>query len=145
MHSPRGRPDEERMGFLIEILLEFFGETLLQVVLQVFAEVGMHSVNGMRDPDRRRPVNPWLAGTGYLIFGVIVGGISLWFRPELFLASNTLRLLNLIATPAAAGLAMMGMGALRRRRDQPLIRLDRFAYGFIFAFGTSVTRYIVAG
>lgn len=134
------------MEFLIEIVLELFGETLLQIVFQVLAEVGLHSIHGMRDHDPTRPaVNPWLAGMGYLMFGTIAGGISLWIRPDLLIASHTLRLLNLILTPLAAGLMTMAIGTWRRKRGQELIRLDRFTYGFIFAFGMGATRYIVAG
>jgi hypothetical protein len=146
MPSPHGMPPDAPMEFLIEILLEFFGETLLQLVFQVLAEVGMHSFHGMRDHDGTRPaVDPWLAGVGYLLLGTVAGGISLWIKPDLFLASSTLRLLNLVATPLAAGLVTVALGAWRRRRDQALIRLDRFVYGFIFAFGMGATRYIVAG
>ena len=146
MRSPHGRPTDAPMEFLFEIIVELFGETLLQLFFQVFAEVGLHSFNGMRDRDRTRtPVNPWLAGVGYLMFGAIAGGISLWFKPDLFIASHKLRLLNLVITPLAAGLLTMVLGAWRRRHDQELVRLDRFAYAFIFAFGMGAARYIVAG
>jgi len=41
-----------------------------------------------------------------------------------------MRIANLIITPIAAGGAMGALGAWRRRRNEELIRLDRFAYGF---------------
>ncbi|RQP21463.1 hypothetical protein DZC73_28505 [Albitalea terrae] len=131
---------------MIEIVLELFGDVLLQVVLQVLAEVGVHSWRGLRDPDGERPpANPVLATLGYLLFGTIVGGLSLFFRPELLLAPGKLRWLNLVVTPLISGLVMMAMGAWRRRRDQPLVRMDRFAYGYTFAFAASAARFFVAG
>jgi hypothetical protein len=46
--------------------------------------------------------------------------------------------------PALAGLTMAALGAWRQRRGQELIRLDRFAYAFIFAFVFSLVRFIWA-
>jgi len=133
------------MEFLIEIVLEVFGEIILQVVLQSLAEVGLHSARALRDPARGQPAaNPFFATLGYLLFGTIVGLVSLWVRPQLFIVSHALRMANLLITPLAAGLAMMMLGAWRRRREQVLVRMDRFAYGFVFALATSATRYIVA-
>jgi hypothetical protein len=134
------------MEALIEIVLELFGEVLLQLVLQVLAEVGIHSWRGLRDPGRERPAaNPVLATMGYLLFGTIVGSLSLLFRPELLIAPGKLRWLNLLVTPIVSGLVMTAIGAWRRRRDQPLVRMDRFAYGFTFAFAASAARLVIAG
>ena len=134
------------MEALIEIVLELFGEVLLQLFLQVLAEVGIHSWRGLRDPERHHPpANPVLATLGYLLFGTIVGGLSLLVMPDLFIVSTKLRMLNLLVTPFVSGLVMMALGAWRRRRDQPLVRMDKFAYGFTFAFAASAARYIVAG
>ena len=36
---------------------------------------------------------------------------------------------------------MAGIGAWRRRRDQELIRLDRFAYGYLFALAMAAIRF----
>jgi hypothetical protein len=43
--------------------------------------------------------------------------------------------------PGRAGLAMMARGAWRRRRDQELIRLDKFAYGYLFALAMALVRF----
>lgn len=50
-------------------------------------------------------------------------------------------LADLILTPIAAGAVMAALGAGRRRRDQELIRLNRFPYGFLFAFAMAVVRF----
>jgi hypothetical protein len=47
----------------------------------------------------------------------------------------------LVLVPIAAGAAMSLMGAWRRRRDQTLIRLDRFAYGYVFAIAMAAIRF----
>jgi hypothetical protein len=40
-----------------------------------------------------------------------------------------------------AGVAMAALGAWRRRRDEEPILLDRFAYGFLFAFVMAAVRF----
>jgi len=125
------------MEIIFEVLFSFVGEFLLQVFAEALVELGLHSV---REPFRRPP-NPWLAAVGYALFGAIAGGISLWILPTLLVHSHSMQLMNVVLTPIAAGLAMMAMGAWRRRRDQELIRIDKFAYGYLFALGMALVRF----
>lgn len=125
------------MEIIFEIIFSFAGEFLLQVILEVFAELGLHSMH----ETWRRPPNPWMAAIGYALFGTIAGGLSLLLFPTLLVHSHTLQLLNVILTPIAAGLAMMAMGAWRRRREQEVIRLDKFAYGYLFALALALVRF----
>lgn len=120
-------------------LLQFLGELVMQVIIEVIAELIGHSI---KTPFRRtKPINPWLAVTGYFLFGTVAGGISLWLFPENFIHAPWLRLTNLILTPLAAGIVMSALGAWRRRKEQQLIRLDTFAYGFCFALAMTLIRF----
>jgi hypothetical protein len=123
---------------MIEFLLELFGEFFLQLCIEALAEMGLHAV---ADP-LRRPINPWLAALGYAVFGALLGALSLWLFPVHFIGNHTLRYLNLIITPVAVGLAMMWVGMWRAKRGQPVMRLDRFTFGFLFAFALGVTRFV---
>jgi hypothetical protein len=125
------------MEIIFEVLFSFVGEFLLQVFAEALAELGLHSVREAF----RKPPNPWLAAIGYALFGAIAGGISLWILPTLLVHSHSMQLMNVVLTPIAAGLAMMAMGAWRRRRDQELIRIDKFAYGYLFALGMALVRF----
>jgi hypothetical protein len=126
---------------LFEILfavLQVVGEIVLQIVLEALFELGLHSV---REPFRRpKPIHPLLAALGYAILGAAAGAISLWLFPQRFIASPSLRIVNLVVKPVAAGAAMAAMGAWRRKRDDELIRLDRFAYGLLFALAMAAVR-----
>ena len=130
------------MEIFFELLLaalQILGELLLQVVLEVLAELGLRSV---REPFRRpEPIHPFMAAVGYALFGAIAGGASLWLFPNLFIGTRSLRLMNLVVTPVAAGLMMSAIGAWRRRRDETLIRIDRFGYGFLFALSMAAVRF----
>lgn len=124
---------------LLFVLLQFVGELLLQIILEFLFELGLHSV---REPFRRpKPLHPSLAAIGYVILGAAAGAISLWIFPELFIATGWLRVVSLVVTPAAAGAAMAAIGAWRRTKAKEVIRLDRFAYGFLFALAMAIVRF----
>ena len=129
------------MEFIFELLFEIFGELLLQIVLELLFELGLRS---LQQPFKKSP-NPLLSGIGYASFGAIAGGLSLWWFPQLFITSHAGRIANVIITPLLSGLAMAALGAWRRRRDQPTILLDRFAYAFIFAMAMALVRLRFGG
>ena len=130
------------MEELLLVIFQFIGETLLQVVVEVLTEMGLHT---MREPFQiRRNRNPLIASLGYAIFGAIAGGLSLWLFPLHLILSHSLQVVGLFASPLAASFIMVGLGAWRRRRGEELVRLDRFAYSFIFAFTMGAIRFAFA-
>lgn len=134
------------MEIVFEVILQVFGwivqvlgELLLQLVMEAIAELFGHSV---KEPFRRpEPPRPWLAAIGYLIFGALAGGLSLWLLPSLFIETGWLRIANLLVTPILAGLLMEAIGSWRRKNEKEVIRLESFAYGFCFAFSMALVRY----
>lgn len=125
----------------MELLFELLFEVMLQLVLEVAASLGLHSVH---DPARRRP-NPWLAAIGYSIVGGMCGAISLVIFPNLFVTSGTGQILNLMFTPVLAGLLMGAIGIWRLRRGDDLVRIDKFAYGYLFALNVALVRFYFGG
>jgi len=121
---------------MLEFIFEMVGEFLLQAILEGLVELGFHS---LAEPFRKPP-NPWLAAIGYALFGAVAGGLSLLLFPD-HLVSGNLRLANLVATPIAVGLLMCIMGIWRSRHDQPVLRIDRFAYGYVFALFLALVRF----
>ena len=121
---------------MLEFLFEIAGEFILQIVLEALVELGFHTI---AEPFRKTP-NPWLATLGYVLLGSVLGGLSLLVFP-LHLVGGGLREANLVITPIAAGLLMCLMGVWRARRDQPVLRIDRFAYGYVFALSIALVRF----
>ncbi|HEV6964132.1 MULTISPECIES: hypothetical protein [Roseateles] len=78
---------------------------------------------------------------GYLLLGAGVGALSLWLLPQHLTRDGWPRLLNLVVTPVLAGLAMTLIGHWRARRGDPVLRIDRFACGYLFALAVAVVRY----
>jgi hypothetical protein len=124
---------------MIELILQFFGEFVIQVTGEALLELGFHSV---AEPFRKPP-NPWFAAMGYMVFGAVFGGLSLLVFSSHFVAQPW-RILNLIITPIAVGGMMSLMGSWRARRGDDLIRIDRFAYGYLFALSFALIRFFFA-
>ena len=80
---------------------------------------------------------------GYTLFGAILGGLSLLVFPD-NLVPEAWRIANLVLTPLAVGAMMAGMGVWRARRGQPVLRIDRFAYGYLFALSLALIRFFFA-
>nr|WP_295772543.1 hypothetical protein [Rhodoferax sp.] len=125
------------MEILFEFVFSFLGEFVLQVLGQLFIEVGLHS---LAEPFRKEP-KPWLAAVGYVLFGAVLGGVSLLVFPDYLVASKNLRLANAVLSPIAAGLSMAAMGAWRARRGQAVLRIDKFSYGYLFALSLGLVRF----
>ncbi len=124
---------------MLEPIVELIFEFLLQVVGEALIELGFHSI---AEPFRKPP-NPWLAALGYLLLGAVTGGLSLLLFTALFVGPS-LRIANLIITPILVGLSMTALGAWRTRRGQALLRIDRFAYGYLFALSFAGIRFWLA-
>jgi VIT1/CCC1 family predicted Fe2+/Mn2+ transporter len=121
----------------LEILLELLLELIFQVCGELLAELGLRS---LAQPFQRQP-NVWLAALGYLLLGGVVGALSVWLLPQHFTGEGWPRLANLVITPVLAGLAMAALGFWRARRGDVLLRIDRFACGYLFALAVAVVRY----
>ncbi len=125
--------------FLFQILLALL-EFLLQVVVEVLFHLGWSSI--AEALEYKPTKNPSLAFTGYALLGLASGGLSLLVFPELFVHNAALRVANLLLTPVLAGLAMSAFGAWQESKSLTAIKLDSFTYGFIFAFGVALIRYL---
>jgi hypothetical protein len=122
----------------MEIIFEIVFELLLQVVFEAIASSGVHLFSGTKPA---KPVNPFLAGVGYFLLGAMAGGLSLWIFPGLFIAAGWMRTANLVVTPVLAGAAMAAIGRWRSKHDKEILRIDRFAYGYLFALAMALVRF----
>lgn len=127
---------------LLWVVVQFLGELLLQLVLELLAEAGVRLA---RAPfEGRKPVRAWLLVLGHVALGIGAGALSVWLFPVLFIKSEAVRIANLVLTPIASGAAMAALGAWRARRAQGLVGLDRFVYGFLFALAMALVRFFYA-
>ncbi len=83
----------------------------------------------------------WLATLGYALSGGILGGITLPVASHHFITSDSLRLVNLLLSPVAAGLLMVAFGTWRTRRGEASFSIDKFLFEYIFALSLALRRY----
>ena len=128
------------MEFIAELLLQVILEFLIPLLGEFSIELGVRSLG---EPFVRREArNPVIAGIGYCLLGLILGGVSLLFFPRSFVRSETVHGINLLITPVLSGLAMSAVGRLRKQQGKALLRLDSFIYGFLFAFMMALVRFV---
>ena len=128
------------MELIFELIFEVLAEVVLQIVAEGLFELGLYSLSEALNRKRRR--NPILASIGYLLWGGIIGVVTVFIFPTLMIKNATLRILNLIISPVMAGLAMSAICSWRKRKGQDLLRIDSFLYGALFAFGLAIVRYL---
>ena len=125
---------------MLEALLEILCEIVLQGIFEALAELGLRSLVGSFS----KPPNAWLSAIGYVLFGAAAGAASLLLFPSHLVKGESLRMVNLLVTPIAVGLLMCVVGAWRLRRGQSQLRIDRFAYGYLFALSLAGVRFTFA-
>ena len=128
------------MDFVVEAILNLVGELLLQLVVQLLLDAGLHA---LAEPFRRAP-NPWVAGVGYALLGVVLGFASLLAFPHYLTPQGMWRTATLVCTPLLTGALMALIGQWRDRRGQEVFRIDRFSYATLFAFSIGVVRFFFA-
>lgn len=130
------------MEFIAEFFVSIVLEFLLQLIGEVFLELGWRSLG---EPFlQREKRNPVLAAIGYCLFGFLFGGISLLVFPRTLVRGEKFYNLDLLIAPVLAGLTMAALGRLRERQGKTVMRLDSFVYGFIFAFTMASIRFVYA-
>ncbi|MGB2897751.1 MAG: hypothetical protein WBB89_00705 [Candidatus Acidiferrum sp.] len=116
----------------LEVLLEFAGEALLDLALRVVAEVF----------ESFRVAGPVIASVGYTLLGALAGGFSLVIFPHPLVHPSRLHGINLLVSPAVTGLVMSLIGSTLSRQGKKVTQIESFRYGFAFAFGMALIRYL---
>lgn len=119
--------------------MEFLFELVLQLVIEFLVELGFHATGRAANPDAGPP--SWGSAFAYLVFGILLGFISLAIFPILYARETWLQIANLVLIPFAVGGVMSLLGSWRRKRGQPLVRLDRFTYAYVFALTIATVRF----
>ena len=128
------------MEVIVEIVIQFFAEFLLQIIGELLINLGFHAASG-KLPNRKS--SPILAGAGYVSLGAILGFVSILIFPDSFLLNPTHKTVNLLITPVIVGFTMSLLGNIRKKKGKDTIRLDTFIFGFVFAFAMAFVRFFM--
>ena len=149
---------EELIGFILQILWEFFGELILQVVVQFVVELFVRfvssifsdapvsqteatvkSVTETINQTRAHPAAIWVL---YATLGAVIGFISVWAHPAHFIRTVSHRWLNLVITPLISGWTMAALGHWHQKRGDRVVGMDKFFNGWGFALAFAVVRFV---
>src|SRR4051794_14422842 len=102
------------LEFLFELIAQFFGDVLIQVLLEVLAEFGCRSLENSLQP--AKSANPFFAGCGLLLLGAIVGLIAGLLLPNPLFHRHHFQGISLVLSPLGVGFFMHLFGAWRREK-----------------------------
>ena len=119
----------------MEEIGQVFVELFLQLILEVFADAIW----------RRLPEPARIAVKVVLssAFAVLIGWLSVSLKPSFGISSEALRIVYLIFAPVLIGIAMSWIGRFFVSREKPRSILERFVFGWLFAFSFALTRYLL--
>lgn len=133
--------DDFILGVLWEILgfiLEAVGEYILAAGWDLLLRAAGELFETSEQPD------PVLAACGYLLLGLITGGLSLLVLPHRLIRHSRIPGVSLMISPVITGLMMSLTGRILRLRQKTVTRIESFGYGFAFALGVALVRFFWA-
>lgn len=122
---------------MLSLLLEFLGELLLQLVVEIVAFFLPELVTSWR----KQQAPAWLKAASYGCWGLLLGIVSLYFFPTRLIAP-AFALANLLLTPLLMGLVFVVLSKAKHD-EQDWLQKARFLQGFLFALGFALVRYFV--
>ena len=125
---------------LIGVILEPLFEALFEFLAAALADVVLRSLGQLFKPPQTQ--NSQLATIGHAMFGLALGGLSLVFFPHRLAHPSKIHGASLIISPVIAGALLSWTGTLLRKRDKKVTQIESFRYGFVFAFGIALVRFL---
>lgn len=126
----------ELLAGLIQVLVEVFLEIAAEEILALLSRA---VIAVFQDSELDNPV---LATVGYLILGTATGGISLLFLPHPLVHPSRFHGISLLISPLITGSIMSLIGYTLRRHGKQAAQIESFGYGFAFALGMAVVRFL---
>lgn len=127
---------------LIGLILEPLLEAVFEFLAAALADVSLRFLGELFEPPETQ--NSYLATIGHAVFGLALGGLSLVFFPHRLAHPSKIHGVSLIISPVIAGSLLSLTGALLRKRDKKAMQIESFGYGFVFAFGIALVRFLFA-
>ncbi len=106
-------------------------------------DVGFFIVASMLEPFKEAP-RFGLAVTGYCVYGIIAGAISLFILPQHITPNVAIRFLNILFTPALVGLAAIPVNSCFSRTRIARGNSETFILAYVFTFVLSAVRFVLA-
>ena len=123
-------------------LLEFFAEVVLELAGEAIFDLALRAITRLLESTESE--NPVAAASGYFVLGAMAGGFSLLIFPHHLFRPSRIRGGSLLISPIATGAIMSVVGSVLRGRGKRSIQIETFWYGFAFALGMALIRFLFA-
>lgn len=117
---------------ILEAFLEIVGEAVIALISRSIGEVFVDS----------RGIHPILATIGYVFLGLVSGILSVFFFPHPLVHQSRIHGISVVISPIVTGLVMSQVGSALRRQGQKAVQIESFGYGFAFALGMALVRFV---
>jgi hypothetical protein len=132
------------MEELLLSLLYVFAEALLEALLEIVGEAVFALISratGNLFPALLKS-NRFLTTIGFAVVGVAAGFSTLLVFPHRLVQPSRFHGISLLISPLIAGLVMSQVGRAVRRQGLEAVEIESFGYGFIFALGMALIRFV---
>ncbi len=133
------------MEEILFAILEFLFEVLIEVLAGYVSESGFtwffKDLSEILSNFEER--YPWFALLVFLLIGACFGALSLVVLPHHLMRSTRFHGISLLLSPLAAGYLMSLIGRKIEQSGQTS-RFAKFQYGFTFALGMALIRFLFA-
>jgi hypothetical protein len=126
---------------LLSAVAELLFEVFFQVVVEAVVALIVRSVRNVFE--ETNAINPILATIGYLLLGSAFGLASVRLFPHPFFQPSKFHGVSLVISPLITGMVMSQVGTMLRRKGKQAVRIESFGYGFTFALGVAIIRFIL--
>jgi hypothetical protein len=121
---------------IAEVLAEMFSEVVLGAIVDLMVRSTRNLVA------ESKPIGPVLAAVGYLSLGSGLGLLSIFLLPHSLIPRSRFHGVSLLVSPVLTGLVMSQVGRFLRRQGKESVQIESFGYGFTFALGVAMIRFI---
>jgi len=133
---------EELLGAILAGLAELFFEVLFELLTEAILGLIVRSLGKLFS--RATVLDPILATAFYLLLGCAFGAASLFLFPHPIFHPSKFHGVSLFVSPIITGLIMSQVGILLRWTGRQSVRIESFGYGFTFALGMAIIRFLFA-
>jgi hypothetical protein len=132
------------LGAIAELLFELFVELIAAAVLGLAYRALLGLFTGLAEALKDNHI---LTGFMYALLGPLAGALSLLLLPHPLIQRehpNRFHGISLLISPILAGLVLSSVGSVIRRRGIKVTPVETFGYGFAFALGMALIRFLFA-
>ena len=128
----------EIAGIFLEAFLELIAAAVLGLAYRALVSLFTSLAEAVKE-------NRLLAGVMYALLGALAGTLSLHFLPHPLIRHPTrFHGISLLVSPLITGFVLSTLGRILRRLGERATPIATFGYGFAFALGMALIRFLFA-